>query len=199
MLGEVSADRLIDMHEVRPGDRILLTKGVPVEGTAIIARERADELRHLFDEPTVRRARAFLHDPGISVLPEAMAACKAGRVHAMHDPTEGGVATGLWELAEAAGCGVAVDAATIPILEPGGAMCRRLGLDPLGTISSGSLLIVAPAPDAPGISSAIEALGTRCADIGEVRPREEGATMLNNGRKEPIRIFPQDEITKLFT
>lgn len=198
MLGEVDCDKLIDKANARPGDRVLLTKGVPVEGTAIMARERGDELKGKFPEATLRKARAFLEDPGISVLPEAMAACEAGRVHAMHDPTEGGVATGLWELAEAAECGMLVREDRIPIVEPGGALCRHFGLDPLGTISSGSLLIAAPPSDAPKIAAAIEALGTPCADIGEVRPREEGAMMVRGDAKVPIPVFAQDEITKLF-
>ncbi|KPK63114.1 MAG: hypothetical protein AMK73_05375 [Planctomycetes bacterium SM23_32] len=198
MLGEVAADRLVDKAAMRPGDRVLLTKGVPVEATAIMALERGRELAANFPEETVRRAEAFLDDPGISVLPEALAACAAGEVHAMHDPTEGGVATGLWELAEAAGCGLHVDADRIPVLEPGGAFCRHFALDPLGTISSGTLLICAPPKDAEQIATAIQATGTQCADIGEVRPREEGTTMRRGGKSGPIPVFPQDEITKLF-
>lgn len=198
MLGEVDADRLVDKKSVRPGDRILLTKGVPIEGTAIMARERAGELREHFPDEAIEQAQAFLDTPGISVLPEAMAACDAGEVHAMHDPTEGGVATGLWELAEAADCGMLVREDRIPIVEPGGALCRHFGLDPLGTISSGSLLICAPPDDARRITAAIEALGTRCADIGEVKPREQGTAMIRDGAEVPMPTFPQDEITRLF-
>ncbi|MCK4283806.1 MAG: AIR synthase family protein [Candidatus Brocadiae bacterium] len=197
MLGEVDADKLVDKANVAPGDRILLTKGVPIEGTAIMALECADDLRAAFPDETIRRARAFLDKPGISVLPEAVAACRAGRVHAMHDPTEGGVATGVWELAEAAGCGVLVREDLIPIVEPGGAFCRHFGLNPLGTISSGSLLICAPPADAAEIQAAVEALGVVCADIGEVRPRAEGAMIVRDGKTVPIPIFPQDEIARL--
>ena len=199
MLGEVPPDRLIDGTKVRPGDRVLLTKGVPIEGTAIMARERAQDLRAAFPPSTITRAQAFLDEPGISVLPEAMAACKAGEVHAMHDPTEGGVATGLWELAEATGCGMLVEADRIPVVEPGGALCRHFGLDPLGTISSGSLLICAPPADARKVTAAVEALGIVCVDIGEMRPRPEGTVMVRHGRKVPIPVFAQDEITRILT
>jgi hydrogenase maturation factor len=199
MLGQVAADRLVDKSSVRPGDRILLTKGVPVEGTAIMARERGDALAGAFPHETVERARAFLDEPGISVLREAMAACDAGGVHAMHDPTEGGVATGLWELAEAAGCGMLVEGDRIPVLEPGDAFCRHFGLDPLGTISSGSLLICTAPDDAAAVREAVEALGTPCVDIGEVRPRGEGTVMVRHGEQAPIPTFPQDEIARLFT
>jgi hydrogenase expression/formation protein HypE len=197
MFGEVAADRLIDKASVRPSDRILLTRGVPVEGTAIIAREHAGRLAGRFDAKTVDRARRFLDDPGISVLREAQAACAAGRVHAMHDPTEGGVATGLWELAEAAGCGMLVHEDRIALTDPGGAFCAHLGLDPLGTISSGSLIICAPPQNAAAIRAAVEAIGTPCADIGEVRSRSEGRILVRHGRRLPMPTFPQDEITKL--
>jgi hydrogenase maturation factor len=199
MLGEVDADAFVDKASIRPGDRVLLTKGVPIEGTAIMAIEHAEALAGAFDPETIERACGFLDSPGISVLPEAMAAVEAGEVHGMHDPTEGGVATGLWELAEAAGCGLLIDADAIPVAEPGGAFCRHLGLDPLGTISSGSLIICAPPTDAPAITSAILALGTACVDIGEVRPAEEGASMTRHGETVPIPTFPQDEITRLLT
>jgi hydrogenase maturation factor len=115
----------------------------------------------------------------------------------MHDPTEGGVATGLWELGEAAGCGMLVWEDRIPILEPGASFCRHFGLDPLGTISSGSLLICVPPAHAEKTAAAIRALGTACVDIGEVRPRREGSMMLRNGRKVPMPTFAQDEITRM--
>ncbi len=197
MLGEVAAGELVDCASVRPGDRILLTKGVPIEGTALLARERADELRRAFDARLVEQACAFLDVPGISVLPEALAACGAGKVHAMHDPTEGGLATGLWELGEAAGCGMVVHADRIPILEPGGLFCRHFGLDALGTISSGALIICAAPVDAARITEAVRALGIACVDIGEIRPRQEGVLLIRDGRPEPMPTFPQDEVTRV--
>jgi len=198
MLGEVEAGRLVDKRSVRPGDRILLTKGVPIEGTAIMARERAGDLASAFSPEEVKKARGFLDDPGISVLREAMIACETGEVHAMHDPTEGGVATALWELAEAAACGMMVKGDAIPLVEPGGAFCRHFGLDPLGTISSGALLICAPRPDAGRIAAELARAGIACADVGEVRPRAEGALMARGGETVPVPRFPQDEITRLF-
>jgi hydrogenase maturation factor len=171
---------------------------VPVEGTALIAIEKRGELEEEFGAALLDEAAAFLDDPGISVLPQAMAACDAGGVHAMHDPTEGGVATGAWELAEAAGCGLLIDADRVPVLEPGGAFCRRFGLDPLGTISSGSLLICAEPESADGVVAAVEGTGSSCTDVGEIRPAGEGRLLVRAGETGPLPTFPQDEITKLF-
>ncbi|MFO8008081.1 MAG: AIR synthase family protein [Candidatus Brocadiia bacterium] len=198
MLGEIPLDDLVDKRKVRPGDRVLLTKGVPVEGTAIMARERAEDLERSFSQEEIARARDFLDDPGISVVPEAMAACAAGEVHAMHDPTEGGLATALWELAEAAGCGLLIEEDAIPVLEPGGAFCRHFGLDPLGTISSGALLICVPPEDRARVRRAVEEDGTRCVDIGQVRPRSESCVLLRGGRRVEMPVYHQDQITRLF-
>jgi len=198
MLGEVAPDRLVDKSSTRPGDRVLLTKGVPVEGTAIMARERGEELAPHFSAETIRRARDYLDDPGISVVREAMAACEAGGVHAMHDPTEGGVATGLWELAQATGLGLRVEEQRIPILEPGGALCRHFGMDPLGTISSGSLLICVAPESAEAAQQAVGRCGVACVDIGEMLPTGEGVTLVRDGTEAPMPTFPQDEITKLW-
>ncbi len=198
MLAELPLEELVDKRDVRPGDRVLLTKGVPVEGTAIMARERAEELEGSFNAEEIARARDFLDDPGISVVAEAMAACAAGDVHAMHDPTEGGVVTALWELAEAAGCGLLVQEDAIPVLEPGGAFCRHFGLDPLGTIASGALLICAPPGEADAVRQAVEQTGTRCVDVGEVRPRSEGCLLVRSGRREEMPVYHQDQITRLF-
>ena len=123
MLGEVDKPRLVTTGGARPGDVLVLTKGVPVEGTSIIARARAAELRDRgYDEAWLARARGMLGR--LSVVPEARLATDLVSVHAMHDPTEGGVATALWEIADAADVGLAVEVERIPVLPEGAALCR---------------------------------------------------------------------------
>ncbi|MEE2753246.1 MAG: AIR synthase related protein, partial [Candidatus Latescibacterota bacterium] len=96
MLGEVSRDKLITSDGLKVGDRILLTKGMGIEGTALLARELAEELDgYGIPADVAERSAHFLKNPGISVLPEARIACEIAQPHAMHDPTEGGVATAL--------------------------------------------------------------------------------------------------------
>jgi len=146
----------------------------------------------------VQRAGAFLRRPGISVVPEARVATAAGRVHALHDPTEGGLATGLHELAEAAGVGLRVDRDAIPVLPECAAMCAALGLDPLGTLASGALLIAAPPAEADRIAGALAAAGIPCARIGEVLPAGAGRTLVAGGRPRPLPTFPRDEIARVF-
>jgi hydrogenase expression/formation protein HypE len=199
MLGEVARDRLVTTAGARVGDAVVMTKGVPLEGTAIIAREKAAELTARGVPASVlRRAQALLRTPGISVLPEAEIACELGGVHAMHDPTEGGIATALWELAEAAGVGLRIDRERIMVLPEGAELCRAYGLDPLGTIASGSLLMTLAPADA---SLVIHALARESIDshfIGQVVPRSEGVVLVEDNRRRPLPVFAQDEISRLF-
>ena len=199
MLGEVAKDKLVTTSGARVGDAVVLTKGVPLEGAAIIARERESELLARGVRPAVvRRAKAFLRTPGLSVLPEVEIACELAAVHAMHDPTEGGVATALHELADAAGVGLRIDRDRLTILPEGRELCAAFGLDPLGTIASGALLLTLAPADA-GI--VIHALARESIDshfIGQVVPREQGVVLVQGSRQEPLPVFAQDEIAKLF-
>lgn len=200
MLGEVEKDRLVTTGGARPGDVLLLTKGVPLEGAAIIARERAAEAeRRGVSSDVLKRARDFLRNPGISVVPEARAACGAARVHAMHDPTEGGVATACWELAQAADVGLHVDRERIPVLREGRVLCEAFGLDPLGTIASGSLLLAVDPADAADVTAACRAAGIDCAQIGRVTEASQGVSLATGGHARPMPTFPQDQITRIFS
>lgn len=199
MLGEVVKGELVVGDGAQVGDRLLLTKGVAVEGTSIIARELGDELRARgVDREMIGRAAGFLHDPGIGVLREARIAVGAGAVHAMHDPTEGGLATGLHELAIASGVGLQVHFDAIPILPETQSFCDLLGLEPLGLIASGSLLIAADPADADAIAGAIRAEGIACADVGAVVRAEEGIRIGRDGAWRDLPRYDQDEIAKVF-
>ena len=197
MLGEVAPQQLVRPDMVRPGDTLLVTKGIAVEGTALIAREKSDELMDL-DEPLLERCRGFLYNPGISVVQDAAVATSAGEVHAMHDPTEGGLATGLWELAEAAGLGLEIDEETIPILPETRTLCAPLGLDPLGLIASGTLLMAVAPRDAPAIITALEGSGIAATQIGHATERGGGVVLRSKAGERPLPHFERDEIARLF-
>jgi hydrogenase maturation factor len=197
MLGEVAPTRLVRKTRIAVGDLILLTRGVAIEGTAILAREKSEELRKQVDADLLARAARFQIEPGISVVDAALAAANAGEaVHAMHDPTEGGLATGLFELVAPGGLGVRVIREHIPVFPETETICSTLALNPLKLIASGALLI-AVAPDrADSVLTAIEAIGIRVVVIGEVRPSTEGITIVTNGTVEPLRPAVRDEIAR---
>jgi hydrogenase expression/formation protein HypE len=199
MLGEVARDKLVTTAGAQVGDAVVLTKGVPLEGAAIIAREKEAELRARGVRASViTRARGFLRRPGISVRPEAEIACELAPVHAMHDPTEGGVATALRELAEAAGVGLRIDRSRIAVLPEAAELCGAFGLDPLGTIASGALLMTLAPADAGIVIHALAREGIDSYFIGQVIPREHGLLLVDGTHQGPLPAFDQDEIAKIF-
>jgi hydrogenase maturation factor len=198
MLGEVPKERLITSAGAQVGDVLLLTKGIAIEATSIIAREKYDELVDLFSVDFVERCKGFLWDPGISVLRDAQAALAGGVVHAFHDPTEGGLATGLHELARAAEVGLLVDYDRIPIFPESKLLCDEYDLDPLGVIASGALLIAAPRAESDRLLQALERAGIEAAAIGTVTEKEEGCRLRAEGETLPLPLYERDEITRLF-
>ena len=198
LIGEVERDRLVTPQGTRPGDRVLLTKGVPIEATAILAREFPARARTVLSPAELRRAQAFLYDPGISVLREARIAVQAGHVTAMHDPTEGGLATALWELAEASGRSFTIDLRAVPIPPLAARVCQAFGLDPLTAIASGALLLTVPASDATQVRGAIEAAGIACADIGAVADGPPAVWCIRATRRERLRRPIRDAIAQIY-
>jgi hydrogenase expression/formation protein HypE len=198
MLGEVEKTKLIRKESQRPGDVVLLTKGVAVEGTAILAREKRPFLERKLGKAIVRRAQRLLFRPGISVVREARLALRHGEVRAMHDPTEGGLLSGLYELAHAGGVGLQIWRDRIPVLSETQALAGALGFDPLGLIASGALLVVVSRRSAEAILRALRRNRLRAALIGEVRRSEEGMQIVeSDGRTSPLRVPARDEIARL--
>lgn len=199
MLGEVAPTRLVRKTRVAVGDQILLTQGLAIEGSAILAREMSERLRDRIDPDVLSRAARFLIEPGISVVNAALAAANVGEaVHAMHDPAEGGLTTGLFELVAPAGLGLQVIPERIPVFPETNNICSVLSLDPLKLLASGALLI-AVAPDGVDLlMKAVEATGVKVTVIGEVRPSSEGITIVTNGEVEPLTLPDRDEIARAF-
>lgn len=198
MLGEIEPGNLVRSSGVQVGDVVLLTKAAAIEGTAIIAREKERELKSQFSAGFLTRCQNFLHTPGISVVREAKKAIEVATVHAMHDPTEGGVATGLWELAIASRVGLDVDGRAIPVLEETRQLCRRFSLDPLGVIASGALLISVDEESVPIVCRALQEIGIPVVPIAHAVPAECGLTLRIAEGTQPLPRFDQDEITRLF-
>ncbi len=199
MIGEVSKERLITTGGAQQGDCVLLVQGIPIEATAIIAHERAAELHDKgYDEAYLARARNYLHDPGISVVAAARIAADREGVHAMHDPTEGGVATGLHELAYASRTGLRLHADRVPVLPEGGELCAEYGLDVLGVIASGSLLVAVDPEHCEALLARYADEGIVCSRIADLLDPSEGCTMVRGGVVSPLPRFDKDEITRIF-
>jgi hydrogenase expression/formation protein HypE len=197
MLGEVDKDSLVRADGAKKDDLIIMTKGIAIEGTAVIAREHEPDLLDVLERKTLTACRDFMYRPGISVLKDAMTATADGPVHAMHDPTEGGVATALHELAWAADVGLHIRAEAIPVFPETQALCNHYHLDPLGLIASGALLIVAPVAEAEKIVARLRAAAIAAAIIGEVTDRRHGVKMVTADGLRDLPLFEQDELTKI--
>ncbi|MDY7040101.1 MAG: AIR synthase-related protein, partial [Chloroflexota bacterium] len=194
----VTRDDLVLPGGAQAGDVVLLTKGIAVEATAIIARERGAELAGRFPEEFLTRCRDFLHRPGISVLRDSQIATAHARVHAMHDPTEGGLATGLWELSRAAGVGLIVDQGQVDVLPETAALCAEFGLDPMGVIASGALLVVVAPQDGQRVIAGLQEAGIAATMIGRVVEAGEGVLVRDDDTTGELPRFSRDEIVRLF-
>ncbi|MDI6829568.1 MAG: AIR synthase-related protein, partial [Armatimonadota bacterium] len=199
MLGETDRSHLVTSSGARAGDDIVITKGIAIEGTAILAREAHDRLREMwFTEQFLKRAANFLFNPGISVVRDARIAVETAKINAMHDPTEGGLATGLMEIAEASGLGIEVDRDAIPVIPETQSLCRELGLDPLGLIASGCLIITISPSDTPRLLDAFGQTGIRADVIGKMMPKEYGLKMRTPRGVVDMPLFERDEIARFF-
>ncbi|MBW7995047.1 MAG: hydrogenase expression/formation protein [Candidatus Glassbacteria bacterium] len=198
MLGEAAPGRLCLKRNARAGDDLLLTKALAVEGTALIAREFPERLNSCCTKEEIRQAAKMLDNPGISVVSEARVALDIGGVHAMHDPTESGLAGAVRELADAAGLGAELEAEEVPIYDATKKICELLGLDPLGLLASGSLLIACEPASSEAIISRLLTKSVACRRVGRLTERDAGITEIESGRRRELRRFARDEIASLF-
>lgn len=200
LLGEVEKGRFVDKRNLRPGDVVLLTKGIAIEGTSVIARECAGLLEKRVSGHILEKARGFLEDPGISVVKDARIALETAGpdLHGMHDPTEGGLAQGLLELGMCAGVGMRIEGDEIQVLPETRILAEPLGIDPMGLLASGALLVGVASRCEKRVRDAFEGAGIPCARIGQVSSLEAGFRWVRGGRESALPVFPRDELVKAF-
>ncbi len=196
MLGTVRRADLRDKRGAKAGDEVILTKAIAVEGTALLARELRDRLRELgMSDEGVRACERLLDD--VSIVPEARIATGFAGVRALHDVTEGGLATALRELAVATGRGVVVRCEDIPVLPETRRLCELLEADPLGLIGSGSLLVCCRPGEVAALLAALRAAGIAATAVGDLGEEGAGVSALEHGRPAPWPSFAADEAARL--
>jgi HAD superfamily hydrolase (TIGR01509 family) len=197
LAGTVAKSDLIDKRNMRPGDSVLLTKAIAVEGTSIIAREFGNKLRGFgMSETELEECRQFLSS--ISILEEAKIAGRSGQVSAMHDITEGGLSTALKELSIAGGHRIRVDMEKIPVYPQTEKICRLLGINPIGLIGSGSLLICCRKDYSETLMTHIKDAGIDVTCIGKVLETGRGIEAVSKAGQVEWPSFEVDEIVRLF-
>jgi len=179
-LGETPKEKFVRTSGAKIGDSIIVTKGAAIEGTAILTQELESFLQRKIDKKTLERAKQFIKK--ISVVEDALTAVEVGGVHAMHDATEGGVAGGLQEIAWASNVGIIAYEERILLHKETEVVCQALGIDPLITISSGTLLISAHPKKAVNILAALKGKGIPAAVVGKVVDKREGTYIMRRDR-----------------
>ena len=191
-VGKAKADRVITTSGAKPGQDIVLTKWIGIEGTSIIAKEKEEELKKRFPVPFIDKAKSF--DEWISVVEDGKIAAAMGAT-AMHDVTEGGVYGALWEMAEASGIGLEIDLKAIPIRQETVEICELFGLNPYYLISSGSMLIAID--KGHDLVRELEKAGIHAMVIGKATGNNDRVVL--NGEDRAFLERPKtDELYKIY-
>lgn len=191
VMGKVAKDKRIHSSGLRPGMDIVATKWIGLEGTAILAREKEEDLRTRYAQPFIDKAKTF--GQMMSIIPEAAVATKSG-VSAMHDMSEGGVFGALWELAESAGVGLEIDLKKIPIRQETIEICEFFDLNPYKLLSGGSLLIATE--DGNGLVMELEKADIPAAIIGKATDTND-RVLINEDERRFLETTQTDELYQL--
>ncbi|GIV66626.1 MAG: AIR synthase family protein [Chloroflexota bacterium] len=198
MIAETTREKLITPQGAQPGDILILTKGIPIEATALLAIEFPEKLANALSEAEIIKAQNFLKDPGISISRDAEIAICAGEVHAMHDPTEGGLATALWELAIASQNTLVIEPSHIYLPPISRKVCEIFGIDPMGAIASGALLMAVSPSSANEIIYALQGSGITASQIGKVEKGQPDVFQITPQGRKLLKKFERDEVARLF-
>lgn len=187
-IGMAEKGKYVTAGGARPKDKLILTKSAGIEGTAILASDRKEHLKKGLDSKVLESA-VKLYDQ-VSVVKDAVTAFKAGGVHAMHDPTEGGVAGGVQEMADAAKLGVTIYEEKILVQPETAKICKFFQIDPLQLISSGALLVSAKPESANAIIESLKQKGISASVIGEFSKNSDDRSIIRKDGKKHVLPRP---------
>lgn len=191
-VGKMKKENILTTASVKPGQDILITKWIGLEGTSVAAKEKEEELLKKFAPSFVETAKDF--DQYLSVVPEAKIA-REWSISAMHDITEGGVFGALWEMGSGSGVGLDIDLKKIPIRQETVEVCEALGLNPYILMSSGSMMIAAD--DGYGLAEKLKQAGIPASVVGKATEGKD--RILRNGEDTRYLDKPQsDELYKIY-
>jgi hydrogenase expression/formation protein HypE len=190
-VGSVTKDKLVSTSGAQAGDDIIITKYAGIEGTAIIAHDKENELAGKIEKDILENAKSFVND--ISVVKEGIIAGRFG-VNSMHDITEGGVLGAVWEVSEASGKGAVVYYDRIPIREETSKLCQFYGIDPLKLISSGCMLVTCK--NGSELVKELESSGIDAAIIGQITDNKEKKLVSKDGCTDIVEPL-SDELYKV--
>jgi hydrogenase maturation factor len=197
MLGTVAPENLVYPSGIQAGDDIILTKGIAIEGASIIAREKKQEISENFSVELAEQCKQLIYNPGISVVRDAQIAREVAPIHALHDPTEGGLSMGLYELSRASNMKLWIEFDKIPIIPESKLLCEVFGLDILGLIASGALLIAVSSHYSHELVEKLGQAGIAASIIGKAISKGAGVKLKLDTEEIEMPVFPRDEIIKI--
>ncbi len=169
-------DECLTSREGKVGDKLLITKGAAISTTAILAYAFPKTLEKKMGRDGLLRARRYLRKT--TVVKDELTVVKIGiknnGVSTMHDATEGGVLSALYELADASNTGLMVDLSKIPVSRETSAICEVFKIDPYVSLSEGSLVFSCKPSKVAKAISTLASVGIETAEVGELIPRREG-------------------------
>lgn len=189
-IGKAPADGYVTSSGAQEGDSVIMTKTAGLEGTSIIATEYYGSLEGVLSKQEIDFAREMVNK--ISVIEEGLAAGRCGAT-AMHDVTEGGILTAAYELAMASDKGITLYKDDIPVADVTKKICRHLDLDPLGLLSSGTILITTPNPKQ--VLDVLSDKGVQATVIGRINKGEH--KIVEDGDKYELKPHMRDELYRL--
>ncbi len=195
MMGRVIKE--VNPYKIHIGDAIIQIKGVAIEGTSILSREKEKELKKRFGEDFINRCKNFLYDPGICLYDVGLYLLENFDIHALHDPTEGGILSALYEVLVAANVGAYIDADEIFVYEETKMICDYFHIDPLGLISSGCILAFAEKEEAKKICESLKERGIFARGVGEVKEEKDGIFIKRKGELKELRPYERDQILEV--
>lgn len=188
-VGKLKRKDLIKTAGAKPGQEIVMSKWAGIEGTAIIASTKEEELLKIYPKSFITNAKSFINY--ISVVPEAKVAREVG-VSSMHDVTEGGIFGALWEMGVASQVGFQVDLDKILLKQETVEICEFYDLNPYQLISSGCMLMVTDRGNQ--LVESLKAEGITAAVIGHITEGKDRLII----NKEDIRFLEPPKSDELY-
>jgi len=196
MVGLTDHEKFVTSSGARPGNAIIMTKTVGIEGTAVLAADFPRQLRSKMSHRSLTIAKGLRQS--ISVVEDARLAVMGGGVRAMHDPTEGGLLQGVWELAEASKVGFTVYESRITVRPETRQVCAAFKLNPLRLMSSGCLLLAVDNRMTKTILRRLRSHRVPASVIGTVTHRRRGRKLVGmDGAVQEIGPSERDEIYRV--
>ena len=189
MMSVVPERQYVSSSMSKPGDLLIMTKGVAIATTGILARVFPQTVEKAFGSSFLKRAQSYLNQ--FSVVEDALTAASVGLkdkgVTAMHDVTEGGLFGALYEFSEASHVGLEIELADVIVTEEAKRVCDLFGLSPYSTLSEGTLLISAKPEEAEKVLRRLHLERIRSKVVGKVKRFQDGRWIRKNGTKQPLK------------